>query len=791
MGTQSIGGKPQATGLFLRLAMFLGLFLSFGVATAFAASSYTVTEASATVGTATTLEIEYTLDAALDQGWADNDTLDIVLPANFPAWSALTFTAEYDTEANNDATNETAIAAGVIPGTYQVNPDGDNTRELRVYWNQTGWGLEADGSTIRILVTADAVPQYEDATSTFTFAGTTVAADTNPSGTDDVDVNPADAAGGLGLGANAVVGTDGDTTLTLTLPLDLAATDTITFTAPANLDVNSVAHGSNTFAGAGSFACADAGQVVTCTADGAITAGTATIVMSGIVSEYVADAGNIADLTVNNVAGGGGADFATDAVVVVTATTVGDLTSTNVEPASLIVGRESVNTVTFTTSAAIPSGGIIKVTYPSGWNVANMNGLTAGSLSGLDGTWTASVSGQIITLTQSGGTESAAGAKSLTLSRIVNTTTPGNGGTYAITTTTSTPANIETAAAVTTDVILSGTANVEDPDLDAVSGIEITKVATGIEITWTESTGDESTHVDILRGKNNNPVSGTSYAVVAEELESYIDTDVAVGDTVKYILRPTNGRGDYGDLSEEFTITVSADGEIEVVSEEVDESVVEDIAEETAENVAEEAAGEESVVEETASEFTDISGHWGAERIAAMANAGIVKGDPNGEFRPDDSLNRAEAAALLHRVLGMEEAATPGEKPFSDVEVGTWYAGYVDVLKGLELVNGNPDGTYKPAANINRAEFLHLALNVYYYMADDDVKAMIDGVRAETTNPFVDVSGDAYYVSTVRVAHQMEFVEGVDCTGGKCFNPASDITRAEATKILYEMFFAL
>ncbi len=788
MGTQSIGGKPQATSLFLRLAMFLGLFLSFGVATAFAASSYTVTEASATVGTATNLEIEYTVDAAV-QTWADADTLTVTLPDNFPAWGGLTYAVEFDDDANNDGFGESALAAENVDnaGEYAAI-----ARTLTIDFDQTTWTVET-GDTIRILVTDAAIPTYEDATSTFTFAGATAAGgDTNPSGTDDVDVNPADAAGALALGANAVVGTAGNATLTLTLPLDLAATDTIVFTAPANLDVNSVAHGSNTFGGAGSFACADAGQVITCTADGAITAGTATIVMSGITSKYVAAAGNIADLTVNNVASGAGADFATDAVVAVTATTVGALTGTNVEPGSLAILTYSTNTISFTTTATIPNLGKIKVTYPAGWDVSAVNGDTAGSLSGLDGTWTASVSGQVITLTQTGGTATAAGAKSFTLEEIQSPGTTGSGGTYTILTEIAAGDDVQTAT-VTADTLI-GRSGSSSTSFDAIAGFAVTQSDAGVLLTW-DDPSDSSTLIQVLKGTGDAPVNGTAYHSVALGVEEYLDTNVEEGETYKYKIRGTDGSSN-GTSTDTLTIVYTGTGgaAAEVSEEEVaEEEAVEDTAtEETGDQAGEEETAEETDVPFSESGvFTDLVGHWAAERIQVMADAGIVHGDPNGEFRPNDSLNRAEAAALLNRVLGLGEPAAPAEKPFSDVEVSTWYAGYVSSLKGLELVNGNPDGTYKPAANINRAEFLHLALNVYYHLADADVKAMIDGVRAETTNPFLDVTGDAYYVSSVRVAHQMEFVEGADCNDGKCFSPAADITRAEATKILYEMFFAV
>jgi hypothetical protein len=85
----------------------------------------------------------------------------------------------------------------------------------------------------------------------------------------------ADAAASVALGLNQTVGATGDTTLTLTLPVALDADDTIELTFPASMNVASAAFSSETFSGAGTISgCAVASQLVTCTAGGAITAGT-------------------------------------------------------------------------------------------------------------------------------------------------------------------------------------------------------------------------------------------------------------------------------------------------------------------------------------------------------------------------------------------------------------------------------------------------------------------------------------------------------------------------------------
>lgn len=783
---RSLTGKIS---IFLVMALTLALFPA---TTAFAASTYNIDVATGTVGTSQTIEFEYTVDTA-QQTWANGDTLTIDIDSILPTWAQMTWTAEYDSDVDNEGdASETAIGAGAGNGEYVLS--NSDTR-MTIKWNATVWGAVADeSSTIRVVITANAAPQYAGTTS-FMIGGTTAeAGDTNPFGFDSIVISAADAAASVSLGANSVVGTAGNTTLTFTTPINLANNDTVVFTMPANLDVNNVAFASETFGGAGTFAtCTDAAQVITCTTNGAITAGTGNIVMSGITSKYVAAGQTVTNLAVNDVSNAGG-DISADASGSVTNTTVGDLTGTNVEPASLIAATSTTHTISFTTTAEIPNLGKIVITYPADWNVSGVAGRTAGGLSGLDGTWTATVSGQVVTLTQTGGAAATAGAKSLTLENIITPSSDGSGGTYTILTKTSADANIETDAAVTADTIIGGSNSSSDISvLDLVEDVEITKGDNStVVITWSDPS-DDSEYIEILRGKNDAPVNGIAYGRVAKGVQKFTDTDVKVGDEISYILRTTDGKGNYGDLSQEFTFTLTAgSAPIIVTEEEVSEDDQSEIAEESEEasNSATEEDTAEPVIQPSEPVLSDISTHWAKDIIMDMVERGIVQGNDDGTFKPDGNLNRAEAATLLYRVLyGEMVPTTPSAAPFSDVAVDQWYAGHVAKLKELAIVAGNPGGTYEPSESINRAEFLTLAMNAYYYNADVAGKAQVDELRAGVvTTKYADVTAGLWYSANVTAATELGFVEGSACGEKVCFNPGASITRAEATTILSRMF---
>ena len=148
---------------------------------------------------------------------------------------------------------------------------------------------------------------------------------------------------------------------------------------------------------------------------------------------------------------------------------------------------------------------------------------------------------------------------------------------------------------------------------------------------------------------------------------------------------------------------------------------------------------------------------------------------------------------MLHRVIKLEESMADSsvemQKPFSDVALDSWYINYVFDLKELGLVKGNPDGTYMPEKSINRAEFLQIAMNTYKFLADKELKDKIVLLEeGGKTGAYIDIENDAWYASVVTVATELNFVSGSESPEGKQFKPGADITRAEATKILFQMF---
>lgn len=99
-------------------------------------------------------------------------------------------------------------------------------------------------------------------------------------------------------------------------------------------------------------------------------------------------------------------------------------------------------------------------------------------------------------------------------------------------------------------------------------------------------------------------------------------------------------------------------------------------------------------------------------RIIYKAYAhGVIHGYPDGTFRPEQPVNRAEALKILLRTSGLEpfdDAVDLGR--FSDIEPNAWYEEYIESALSYGFVEGYPDGTFRPGREITRAEAAKLTL---------------------------------------------------------------------------------
>lgn len=111
-----------------------------------------------------------------------------------------------------------------------------------------------------------------------------------------------------------------------------------------------------------------------------------------------------------------------------------------------------------------------------------------------------------------------------------------------------------------------------------------------------------------------------------------------------------------------------------------------------------------------AQSFTDIGPNfWAAEPINALSQARVISGYNDGTFRPNNPVTRAEFATMIVKAIGENASSGTMNKSFRDVPTSFWAFSSIQTAASLGLIGGFPDGTFKPNSYITRAEVLSIA----------------------------------------------------------------------------------
>jgi len=115
-------------------------------------------------------------------------------------------------------------------------------------------------------------------------------------------------------------------------------------------------------------------------------------------------------------------------------------------------------------------------------------------------------------------------------------------------------------------------------------------------------------------------------------------------------------------------------------------------------------------VSETTGVFPDVPpGAKYAEAVEVLHEMGIFNGDGNGNFNPDKTISRAETAAILCRMMGAEEdAKTMTSSPFTDVPSTHWAVGYIAKAAEAGIISGYSNGEFKPSNPVTYQQILKM-----------------------------------------------------------------------------------
>ena len=176
--------------------------------------------------------------------------------------------------------------------------------------------------------------------------------------------------------------------------------------------------------------------------------------------------------------------------------------------------------------------------------------------------------------------------------------------------------------------------------------------------------------------------------------------------------------------------------------------------------------------------FSDISGHWAQKFIEALAAANIISGFPDGSFRPDDSLNRAQYAALL--VSAFSPIPRVPATNFIDVSATFWARSAIERANRGGFLAGFPGLKFGPNQNLTKSEAIVSLVNGLELKGGnpDSLKVYTD--RSQVPN---------FALSAIATATSLKIV--VNYPSRDWLSPQRDITRAEISALIYQTLVAI
>jgi hypothetical protein len=154
---------------------------------------------------------------------------------------------------------------------------------------------------------------------------------------------------------------------------------------------------------------------------------------------------------------------------------------------------------------------------------------------------------------------------------------------------------------------------------------------------------------------------------------------------------------------------------------------------------------------------------------AELYRRAVIGGFPDGEFKGDRNVNRAEAAKflLLARFGTVNDVANSGR--FPDVVDGQWYTKFVVTAANKGIISGHPDGTFRPADNVNTAEFLKML-------------ALTFDLQLNLPHSYNDVSSQDWFAKFAGIAQKYDLFPGRT----NYLLPGDSLTREEVAVAIYQ-----
>ncbi|MBF0370723.1 MAG: DUF1566 domain-containing protein [Magnetococcales bacterium] len=185
--------------------------------------------------------------------------------------------------------------------------------------------------------------------------------------------------------------------------------------------------------------------------------------------------------------------------------------------------------------------------------------------------------------------------------------------------------------------------------------------------------------------------------------------------------------------------------------------------------------------------YTDVTcHHWAFDHIQAVGETEISRGCGNGDYCPDNTLQRAEMAIFLLRGKygGRYSPISATGALFGDVTTDHWAGHQIERLAALGITSGCEEDRFCPSREVTRAEMAVFLLRTKYGVDYQPPTA--------TGTVFGDISGDYWAAAFIEQLEAEGAVEGTTEPGRECeeghFCPSQNITRSEMAVFLNQAF---
>ncbi|MER2118930.1 MAG: S-layer homology domain-containing protein [Solibacillus sp.] len=169
----------------------------------------------------------------------------------------------------------------------------------------------------------------------------------------------------------------------------------------------------------------------------------------------------------------------------------------------------------------------------------------------------------------------------------------------------------------------------------------------------------------------------------------------------------------------------------------------------------------------------DIGGHWAEQQILFLIEKYWISGYPDGTYKPNQSITRAQAATIISNFLAL--TSTNKDISFSDVEKSFWASDSIRLVAQHKIINGIGGGRFSPNTFLTRAQMAQIFYNAGFYSQS----------ASKGVNSFKDVDQNFWASLAIETMKQEGIMAGYTASR---FGPNNPATRAHMAAMIYRIY---